>query len=92
MIPKSGATLKGISSNFCSEKQVMEGFKRIDANGDGVICKTELKNGLKLYDQEVETVFALGDIDHDGEISLGEFVRLMCPAAESGLSKFRNSF
>merc|ERR1719431_1732414 len=72
--------------------KVMEGFKKLDANGDGAICKTELKNGMRLNDQEVEVVFALGDIDQDGEISLAEFVRLMCPAAESGLNKFRNSF
>merc|ERR1719312_1703067 len=92
MIPNSGSILKKISSQFGSEKQVMEGFKRIDANGDGAISKAELKNGIRLSDQELEVVFALGDIDQDGEISLSEFVRLMCPAAESGLSKFRNSF
>jgi len=92
MIPNSGSILKKISSQFGSEKKVMDGFKKIDANGDGAICKSELKNGLRLNDQEVEIVFALGDIDQDGEISLAEFVRLMCPAAESGLAKFRNSF
>jgi len=92
MIPNSGSILKKISSQFGSEKKVMEGFKKLDANGDGAICKTELKNGMRLNDQEVEVVFALGDIDQDGEISLAEFVRLMCPAAESGLNKFRNSF
>jgi Ca2+-binding EF-hand superfamily protein len=92
MIPNSGSILKKISSQFGSEKKVMEGFKKLDANGDGAICKLELKNGMRLNDQEVEVVFALGDIDQDGEISLAEFVRLMCPAAESGLNKFRNSF
>jgi len=92
MIPNCTAILTKIANNFSSERQVIEGFKKIDANGDGAICKSELKNGLKLSDQEVEVVFALGDIDQDGEISLGEFVRLMCPAAETGLAKFRNSF
>jgi calmodulin len=92
MIPNSGTTLKKISSQFACEKAVIDGFKRVDANGDGAISKQELKSGLKLSDQETEIVFALGDIDQDGEISLVEFVRLMCPAAQSGLSKFRNSF
>eukprot|EP00092_Neocalanus_flemingeri_P000651 GFUD01000693.1.p1 GENE.GFUD01000693.1~~GFUD01000693.1.p1 ORF type:complete len:3364 (-),score=1087.83 GFUD01000693.1:1093-10800(-) len=92
MIPNSGSVLKKISAQFGSEKKVMEGFKKLDADGDGAICKTELKNGMRLSDQEVEIVFALGDIDQDGEISLAEFVRLMCPAAESGLAKFRNAF
>jgi Ca2+-binding EF-hand superfamily protein len=92
MIPNSGSILKKIASNFASEQQVISGFKKIDANGDGAISKSEMKNGLKLSDQELEVVFALGDIDQDGEISLSEFVKLMCPAAESGLNRFRNSF
>merc|ERR1719350_2289965 len=92
MIPNSGTMLKKISSQFADEKAVINGFKRIDANKDGAVSKQELKNGLRLSDQDTEVVFALGDVDQDGEISLAEFVRLMCPAAESGLAKFRNSF
>merc|ERR1719431_2090173 len=52
MIPNSGSILKKISSQFGSEKKVMKGFKKLDANGDGAICKTELKNGMRLNDQE----------------------------------------
>merc|ERR1719297_764513 len=92
MIPNSGTILKKISSQIGNEEQVVQEFKRIDANGDGAISRPELKSGLKLSDQEVEVVFALGDVDQDNEISLAEFVRLMCPAAESGLNKFRNCF
>lgn len=92
MIPNSGSILKKIASNFGNEQQIIDGFKKIDSNGDGAISKIEMKNGLKLSDQELEVVFALGDIDQDGEISLSEFVKLMCPAAESGLNRFRNSF
>merc|ERR1719400_1675108 len=92
MIPHSGTMLKKISSQFADEKAVINGFKRIDANNDGAVSKQELKNGLRLSDQDTEVVFALGDVDQDGEISLPEFVRLMCPAAQSGLNKFRNSF
>merc|ERR1711962_1039139 len=92
MIPNSGSILRKISSNYSSVQQVMEAFNKIDANGDGAISKAEMRNGMKMSDQDLEVVFALGDVDLDGEISLSEFVRLMCPAAESGLSKFRNSF
>merc|ERR1719158_2802706 len=92
MIPNSGTILKKIASQIGNEAKVVEEFKRVDANGDGAISRPELKNGLRLSDQEVEVVFALGDIDQDNEISLAEFVRLMCPAAESGLNKFRNCF
>merc|ERR1719326_1800801 len=92
MIPNSGSILKKISAQIGNESRVVEEFKKVDANGDGAITRSELKNGLRLSDQEVEVVFALGDIDQDNEISLSEFVRLMCPAAESGLNKFRNCF
>merc|ERR1719297_157820 len=92
MIPNSGSILKKISTQIGNESRVVEEFKKVDANGDGAITRSELKNGLRLSDQEVEVVFALGDIDQDNEISLSEFVRLMCPAAESGLNKFRNCF
>merc|ERR1719309_668850 len=92
MIPNSGTILKKIASQFNSVQSVIDGFKKVDANGDGAISKQELKNGMKLSDQETEIVFALGDIDQDGEISVSEFVRLMCPTAQSGLNKVRNSF
>jgi len=92
MVPNSGSILKKISSRFSSVQQIVEDFHKIDTNGDGAISKSEMKNGMKLNDQELEIIYALGDIDLDGEISLSEFVRLMSPAAESGLSKLRNSF
>jgi len=92
MIPNSGSILKKISNQIGNETKVVAEFKRVDANGDGAITRDELKSGLRLSDQEVEVVFALGDVDQDNEISLSEFVRLMCPAADSGLNKFRNCF
>jgi len=92
MVPNSGSILKKVSSRFASTQQIVDEFHKIDANGDGAISKSEMKNGMKVSDQELDIIFALGDVDLDGEISLSEFVRLMCPAAGSGLSKFRNSF
>jgi len=92
MIPESGSILRKISCQFNSIQQVIEGFKKLDANQDGALCRNEMKVGLRLNDQELNVLFALGDVDQDGEISLAEFVRLMSPTADSGLSKFRNSF
>ena len=92
MIPNCGSILKKVSARFSTIQDVMETFKKIDANNDGAISRPEMKNGMKLNDQELDVVFALGDIDQDGEISQSEFVRLMFPAADSGLNKFRNSF
>ena len=92
MIPNSGSILMKMACQIGNEAKVVQEFKMVDANGDGAITRPELKNGLRLSDQEVEVVFALGDVDQDNEISLSEFVRLMCPATESGRTKFRNRF
>merc|ERR1719419_793329 len=92
MFPACSDALSKLQKTYPNLNEVKAAFRKFDADGDGHITKPELKNGLRLSDQEVEVVFALGDIDQDGEISLSEFVRLMCPAAESGLNKFRNCF
>merc|ERR1719402_2048459 len=91
MVPNAAIILKKVSAPFSNIKQVREGFKRIDANGDGAISRAEMKS-LRLSDQELDVVFALGDIDQDGEISMPEFVRLMSPKAAAALNRFRNSF
>ena len=92
MIPNSSGILGRISSQFSSVQQIKEGFKRIDTNGDGAISKQELKNGLRLGENDVEVVFAIGDLDQDGEISMSEFIRLMSPSAASAMNRLRNSF
>ena len=92
MIPNSGAILKRVASQFNSINAVKEGFKRIDVNRDGAISRQELKQGLHLSDEELNVVFALGDLDQDGEISMTEFIPLMSPSAASAMNRLRNSF
>ena len=67
-------------------------FKKFDANGDGQICRDELRNGMRLGDADLDIVFALGDLDGDGEISVGEFIRVMSPSTATALARFRNTF
>ena len=92
MIPNCNGILKRISSQFSSIQKVKEGFKAIDANGDGAITRQELRTGMRLADQDLDVVFALGDLDQDGEISMSEFIRLMSPSAASAMNRLRNSF
>ena len=47
---------------------------------------------MKLADADLDVVFALGDLDGDGEISLGEFIRVMSPLTATALARFRNTF
>ena len=92
MVPNTGAILRRISSQFNSINAVKEGFKRLDGNRDGSISKQELKSGMHLSDEELNIIFALGDLDGDGEISMAEFIPLMSPSAASSMNRLRNSF
>merc|ERR1719458_742056 len=92
MLPSAPATIAKLSQNFRSVANVKESFKKFDANGDGQISRNELKNAMKLSDADLDTVFALGDLDGDGEISMGEFVLIMSAVANNAVRRFRNCF
>merc|ERR1719333_559630 len=92
LVPGASQTINKLSSQFRSVADIKSAFKRIDANGDGAICRDELRNGMKLSDADLDVVFALGDLDGDGEISLGEFIRVMSPLTATALARFRNTF
>ena len=86
MCPSASAVVCKIGKLFGSKEQAAEAFKRIDANGDGVLSKDELRsaslpNGARLTSIEVDSIFALGDANGDGEIDLEEFLAVMVPSA-----------
>merc|ERR1711923_20674 len=92
LVPGASQLVNKLSSNFKSVADIKAAFKRLDVNGDGQICRDELRNGMRLSDGDLDIVFALGDLDGDGEISLGEFVRVMSPLTATALARFRNTF
>ena len=92
MLPNAPATISKLAVSFRSVSNIKESFKKFDANGDGAISRSELKNGMKVSDTELDIVFALGDLDGDGEISMSEFVLIMSPLAKNAVNKFRNCF
>jgi Ca2+-binding EF-hand superfamily protein len=51
-----------------------------------------MKNGMRCSDSELDVIYALGDLDGDGEISVGEFIRVMSPSTAAALQRFRNTF
>merc|ERR1719348_2591489 len=74
MLPNAASTLKKLSSQFRNVCDAKSAFKRIDINQDGQISRDELKSGMKLSGDDLDIVFAVGDLDGDGEINVGEFV------------------
>merc|ERR1719244_1453494 len=92
MFASASSTIKKLSAQFRSVTDVKAAFKRIDINNDGQISREELRTGMKLTNEDLDLVFAIGDLDGDGEINIGEFIRVMSPSAAAALSRFRNSF
>ena len=92
MLPNAPAMIAKLAQSFRSISNIKESFKKFDINRDGQISRTELKNGMKLSEADLDVVFALGDLDGDGEISMGEFVLIMSPLAKNAVNRFRNCF
>ena len=70
--------LGSLFGHNATKHDLEETFNAFDANGDGVLSKDELKNGLlslgvKLSSEEIEGVMAVLDTDGNGEIDSHEF-------------------
>ena len=61
------------------EEGILEVFKAVDENGDGLISAAEIRNftnklGDKFTDEEVDEEILEVDVDGDGQINYKEFV------------------
>jgi Ca2+-binding EF-hand superfamily protein len=65
-------------SNPTEKQYLIEVFKALDSNGDGIIQRAELDRVLKesgFTRQEADELFKYVDVDKDGKISLQEFLK-----------------
>lgn len=68
-------------------------FKQMDHDGDGLLSQEEMrKSGTKFTRTEIEALFAIGDINGDGEIDIDEFINVMCPGATTMISRIKAQF
>merc|ERR1719466_420321 len=96
MSPSTATALARFRNTFTAIEDVVSAFRVIDSNNDGSLSKQELEAGMnsfgkKFTSEEIDSVFALADVNSDGEICYDEFVSMMFPAAATALSKFRRN-
>jgi len=61
------------------ENELKEGFKKMDANGNGFLTKEEIRAhyndlGISISDEAFDNTCASADTDGDGKINFNEFV------------------
>merc|ERR1712142_343350 len=68
-------------------------FRILDKDGDGNITQEEMRAcGSRFNSQEIEAIFAVGDVDNDGAISLNEFIAVMCPSASTVVGRLSKTY
>merc|ERR1719347_1318030 len=93
MVPSAGDAITRLSRNVKNMDDAKQLFKNLDKNGDGMISQEEMRgNGNRFSAQEVEAIFAVGDINNDGEIDLDEFIGVLCPSASTVVARLSKSF
>jgi Ca2+-binding EF-hand superfamily protein len=84
---------ESINFLFCE----LHAFVRFDTNKDGQISRSEVvqgmrSSGMQFTEEEIDTLFILGDKDNNGEIDFSEFAQIMIPTATERITKLRNCF
>merc|ERR1719431_1611968 len=93
MYPAAGEALAKLSKNYPNIEEGEKLFKRLDLDNDGSITKAELTDGsIKFSTQEIDAIFALGDINDDGELDLEEFIGVMYPSAATVAGRLRGQY
>ena len=83
MSPSSSNIVQRLRRQYKNMNDVKAAFKKIDVDNDGLLSKQEMmQSASNMFDrEEVDAIFALGDINGDGELDMGEFISIMFPSA-----------
>merc|ERR1719346_307933 len=93
MYPPATEVLNKLSANYKNIEDIKAAFKLLDVDGDGSISRQEMSSsGHKFSQEQVEALFALGDVNDDGAIDLDEFIGVLCPSAETVISRIAQKF
>eukprot|EP00092_Neocalanus_flemingeri_P019933 GFUD01021591.1.p1 GENE.GFUD01021591.1~~GFUD01021591.1.p1 ORF type:complete len:639 (-),score=213.67 GFUD01021591.1:258-2174(-) len=93
MFPPATEVIYKLSTSFGNIEDVKAAFKLLDVDGDGSITKEEMaSSGHKFSQEQIESIFALGDVNDDGALDLDEFIGVMCPSAETVISRISQKY
>ncbi|XP_023335211.1 calcium-binding protein LPS1-alpha-like [Eurytemora carolleeae] len=93
MFPSAGEAISKLSKSFPNIDQVKNLFKQLDFDNDGFITKAEMgESSHRFSPQEIDSIFALGDINDDGAIDLEEFIGVMYPSASTVVNRLRAKY
>merc|ERR1712106_1027048 len=93
MSPSAVEVALQVSQTFKTLDDVKQAFKLLDKDGDGSISKQEMaSSGHKFNSAQIESIFALGDVNDDGALDLDEFISVMCPSALTVISRLRGKY
>ena len=93
MFPAAAQTLARLQQSYNSLNDIIAAFRKNDADGDGHIDRKELRAIMSQFsEQDVDSVFALGDKDQSGGIDYQEFISMMMPNANNILMAVAKQF
>lgn len=67
-------------------------FHQLDRDHDGMLSQEEMRNMSKFSIVELEALFAVGDINNDGELDENEFISVICPTATTVVSRIAQNY
>merc|ERR1719334_2808125 len=93
LCPMAGMAIARLTRNVNNIGDAQQLFRILDKDGDGNISQEEMRAcGSRFNAQEIEAIFAIGDVDNDGAISLNEFVAVMCPSASTVVGRLSKTY
>merc|ERR1719431_974439 len=93
LCPMAGMAIARLTRNVNNISDAQQLFRILDKDGDGNITQEEMRAcGSRFNAQEIEAIFAVGDVDNDGAISLNEFIGVMCPSASTVVGRLSKTY